>query len=630
MSDVAPLAGEWVLWRDFAVRSAGFPVSGLDAFGPGDEPERLAAVAADPLFGEAVTWQNRFAYANAVAKVAVGSSTKPSRARQREEVVASYWQRYCAKNDTIGFFGPLAWGRVVDDGPPLHARCGPLVARRDVHFEAWAVQALAETIDPELVIAAGPRSEDELRSALERHADDAVRARGLDALDLLEAARDAVAAASPDALASALARLDEVFVRLTGRDPTRNPGMAYGARTLCYLDCLRDLEVTIGPGFIRDVAPALEVLFEAGRWYSGRVETVCWPAIEAALPDNGRGPFGPVLGRVLGTLFGLGADPAGDLGGVVQELHRRLEALLADSDPETIGGRAVAGFADYEPAWRHSVFSSVDLQVAASDEAAIAAGDYLAVVGDIHLGGNPLIQGVFAHRHPDPPGFMARFVDGVGEGLPMLLPPWTPTMGVESRGLPATTDDMVHIAVLPQTRAQARRRTWMPDELFVEGIDLVDRTGELRVPLKDVFALPMFIAGMRMLSLLPGQEHSPRVTIGKTVLRRAGWNVHAADIPDRAEDIAHFARELGMPRRVFTKSPLERKPMYLDVQSPTLCRIFCRQARHAAAQSPETQLSITEMLPLPDQCWLADPYDNRYVAELRLVAQRRGESVPSL
>jgi hypothetical protein len=538
--------------------------------------------------------------------------------------VASYWQRYCAKNDTIGFFGPLAWGRVTDDGPPLHAHCGRLIAQRDVHFEAWAVQALAERLDPELRVAAGPRTEHELRVALEHHADEDVRARGLAALGSLEAARDDVASASPDALDEALARLDSVFIELTERDPTRNPGMAYGARTLCYLDCLRDLEVTVGPGFVRDVAPALEVLFEAGRWYSGRVEKVCWPVVEAALPDHDRGPFGPVLGSVLGTLFGLGAGLAGDLGRVVQELHRRLETLLTDPDPATIGGRAISAFADYEPAWRHSVFSSVDLQVAASDEAAVAVGDYLVVVGDIHLGGNPLIQGVFAHRHPDPPGFMARFVDGVGQGLPMLLPPWTPTMGVESRGLPATTDDMVHIAVLPQTRAQAGRRTWVAEELLVEGTDLVDRTGVLRVPLRDVFALPIFIAGMRMLSLLPDHEHSPRVTIGNTVLRREGWNVRAADVPEQAEDIARFARELGMPRRVFTKSPLERKPMYLDIQSPTLCRIFCRQARQAAAQSTQAQLSITEMLPLPEQCWLADADDNRFVAELRLVAQRRG------
>src|SRR5688572_20648467 len=119
MEPHAPLGGDWVLWRDFAVRSAGFPASGLGAFGPGDESERLRTVASDPRFREAVTWQNPAALANAVDRVAAGGAAKPSRTRQREEIVASYWQRHCAKNDTIGFFGPLAWGRIADEGPPL-------------------------------------------------------------------------------------------------------------------------------------------------------------------------------------------------------------------------------------------------------------------------------------------------------------------------------------------------------------------------------------------------------------------------------------------------------------------------------------------------------------------------------
>jgi hypothetical protein len=53
------LAGDWALRRDFAVRSAGFPVAGLDAFGAEDESGRLREVAADPAFREALTWQNR-------------------------------------------------------------------------------------------------------------------------------------------------------------------------------------------------------------------------------------------------------------------------------------------------------------------------------------------------------------------------------------------------------------------------------------------------------------------------------------------------------------------------------------------------------------------------------------------
>jgi hypothetical protein len=73
------MAGEWALWRDIAVRTAGFPVSGLSIFGSRDEQAGLAAVASDPLFQTAVTWQNRAAMRNAVAKIAA----RGPRARQR-------------------------------------------------------------------------------------------------------------------------------------------------------------------------------------------------------------------------------------------------------------------------------------------------------------------------------------------------------------------------------------------------------------------------------------------------------------------------------------------------------------------------------------------------------------------
>src|SRR5229473_770859 len=190
------LTGEWALWRDIAVRTAGFPVSGLGIFGSQDEQAGLRAVARDPLFRTAVTWQNRAAMRNAVAKIAGGSPAPGSRQRQREEVIASYWQRYCAKNDTIGFFGPLAWGRLADDGPAIQARCGPLVREGSVHFEAWGVQALAEALDPGLEVPLGPHAERDLRAKLERARPD-VRERGLAALDRLERCRSAVARAAP-------------------------------------------------------------------------------------------------------------------------------------------------------------------------------------------------------------------------------------------------------------------------------------------------------------------------------------------------------------------------------------------------------------------------------------------------
>ncbi|MEV7109150.1 lantibiotic dehydratase, partial [Streptomyces atroolivaceus] len=67
--------------------------------------------------------------------------------RQREELVAHYWQRFCVKNDTIGFFGPVGWGRV--DGSVRGVEIDPgegLTASSSVFFSSWSIDALAKTL----------------------------------------------------------------------------------------------------------------------------------------------------------------------------------------------------------------------------------------------------------------------------------------------------------------------------------------------------------------------------------------------------------------------------------------------------------------------------------------------------
>src|SRR6202035_1219433 len=78
----------------------------------------LHEAASLPALREAVAWQNRHALTtgiDALVRRGPQPAKRNAQHRQHEALVASYLQRYCAKNDTIGFFGPVGWAQ-IDDG----------------------------------------------------------------------------------------------------------------------------------------------------------------------------------------------------------------------------------------------------------------------------------------------------------------------------------------------------------------------------------------------------------------------------------------------------------------------------------------------------------------------------------
>lgn len=173
---LAPLPGtSWRVWRWALLRTAGFPAHGLDRFAmpdcaaaadacldgqaPADKfaavfaetaertAEQARQIAADPLFREAVTWQNRSALQGLDGLLR--ESGRASRKREREQLVARYWQRYCGKNETIGFFGPVCWVDIdPDPAAPAVTVCpgASLTEVRRVFFEHWALVAYAESL----------------------------------------------------------------------------------------------------------------------------------------------------------------------------------------------------------------------------------------------------------------------------------------------------------------------------------------------------------------------------------------------------------------------------------------------------------------------------------------------------
>ena len=104
----------------------------------------------DDRFREAIIWQNRHAFHNGIEPLSRRSpdaSARTAKQRQQENLVASYLQRYCVKNDTIGFFGPVAWANVVSHAGSLRVEPGAeMLEVRNVRFEGWCIDALAESL----------------------------------------------------------------------------------------------------------------------------------------------------------------------------------------------------------------------------------------------------------------------------------------------------------------------------------------------------------------------------------------------------------------------------------------------------------------------------------------------------
>ena len=76
----------------------------------------------------------------------------------------------------------------------------------------------------------------------------------------------------------------------------------------------------------------------------------------------------------------------------------------------------------------------------------------------------------------------------------------------------------------------------------------------------------------------------------------------------------------GLPRFVFVVSPAESRPFYVDFDSPVYVNIFAKTVRRLAREMPGERLTVSEMLPNPEQTWLRDDAGNSYTSELRLIA----------
>jgi hypothetical protein len=125
------------------------------------------------------------------------------------------------------------------------------------------------------------------------------------------------------------------------------------------------------------------------------------------------------------------------------------------------------------------------------------------------------------------------------------------------------------------------------------------------------------------------RRHAPRISLGSLIIKRESWRfspqemqfAYSASAAERFLQARIWARAHGIPRFVFYKVPIEKKPAYLDFDSPIFLDIFSKMVRRTVdAALPGAMVDLSEMLPLFDQIWLTDASARKCTSEFRFVA----------
>jgi hypothetical protein len=702
-------------------------------------------IVQDDRFREAVIWQNRKAFLTGIKQLMDKPDEKTfrnSKRRQHEELVANYWQRYCTKNDSIGFFGPVAWAKFDEGAEAVSVRPGPqLLKTRNVYFEVWGMDALVEVLakqqefkpwippscapfvflegsllhlpfrspvevseDRRLALELcdgkhtaveiadllsqkgfdkiksaadgmqvledlqsnnwivrvpsvpfGAHPEHDVRRIIAGIRDPALYKQAMGKIEELEAARDHVASAAgdPDTLYKALSELELIYTRLTGAASTRNEGQMYAARTLIYEDCSRDIEVEIGQEILDSLSRPMSLMLKGARWLTAQAAQLCRDAFQEIYTDLVQQRGTPVISAMefwsrAGNFL---HNPSPSIAQRLQVTFQKKWADILSLQPdqrrvdytsEELRAGVQAAFETTNSAWAHAGYHSPDIMLAAPSLEAIQRGDYLLIMGELHVAAHTLSWSFFLEHHPSP----GEFFEGIANDLPKpRLIPQVPKYwrGVSSRchNMMATPKDyslVIGIDSPPMHNTKALPISALVVEETSEGLVIRTRDGQVSFDIIEAFGDPIMVQVVDTFKILAPMQHSPRITIDQLVVCRESWAFSPLELEFAFEQdesyrfiaARRWARENGLPRFIYFKSPVEIKPCFVDLDSPIYVNIFAKIIRRTLDSSqsrgidPSQQLiNVTEMLPTPDQCWLTDAQGNRYTSEFRIVALDR-------
>lgn len=576
-----------------------------------------------------------------------------------ERLITSYLQRFCAKNESASFFGPVSYGTVEEiDAGFIEAVPKHRLKQRKMFFSHWAAQQINGAL-------AADTSRVEPTSRIPTNA-----TYPLDyVIDELEGKTGAAATAVLDTVRTIKGSLDEFpnaalprkvlildsindsFTRITSSAAYRGAGKHYSDRMVVYEDCEYDIPgLRLHPDVLERLSNECRVVFDLVCFFA---ETK-FAQLRKVLHQWCLSEFGEKQTITLAVLTERLEQKREQFQSLIDAGFKRWQkacepvlkyfAALLDATEDThcitlsqAQLDAIDKLLQQSEHARWPVFMSPDLLLEANSTEAINEGNFKIVLGEIHpsLG----INGYYSVLHP-------RSERVVSE--------------VESI-LASISGDMQPINFLTETH----NKTFIALDLPFADIEFSGGAlpGKLRLKMDDLYLFcneqdvylharhcinPLFIYSKmpNLLNVFPlsfftyplcstqefrkalfkGRKHTPRIECGPLVVSRETWHVPIEELrgcnaaltsADKFVRTLELKDRYELPRHVFVSIAAEPKPIYVDFHNWLLIDVLLHKLKDTTSQS----VTFTEMVPGPESLWLEDA-DGKHSCEFRLLFYR--------
>ena len=166
--------------------------------------------------------------------------------------------------------------------------------------------------------------------------------------------------------------------------------MAYAGRTLLYEDRRRNVEVTLGPDWARDLGPPLALVLRSAAWYVSAIGAELEVHLERAFEECAkRVSGGPVWLEHL--MFNAANSRAGAaiVRTAAAAVNERWMSILnvdegarrVEVTAQTLRDRVLAGFPESAPPWPSARYHSPDVLIAADGVESLLNGRFRFVLG---------------------------------------------------------------------------------------------------------------------------------------------------------------------------------------------------------------------------------------------------------